>query len=326
MVALSHAVSLVGEPRWFGTAPFGGHLVNLNVGVDFFFVLSGFIVTFVHWDDLGRRDRLGHYAKRRFTRVFPPYWIVLSLIVPVYLAVPSFGEPRQHDWAYIATSYVLFPMPQQPVLGVAWTLTLELFFYLLLGLMIRFGRRAAPLFGLWALAILACQLTGLRAYPFSFVGSEYGAQFLIGMAVAALLQTRRLPRADAVLGLGLLAFFLAMFGLREIQLVADGVYARLVFGIAAGLIIAGAVELERSGRLRLPAGLARPLGAASYAVYLTHVVTESALIRLTATVAPDAFSPNGMMLFLGAAGVAGGVAFHVLIERPLTAAIRRRLR
>src|SRR3954463_5354085 len=72
MVALSHAVGLVAEPRWFGAVGFGGHLANLNVGVDFFFVLSGFIVTFVHWGDIGRRDRLANYARQRFTRVFPP--------------------------------------------------------------------------------------------------------------------------------------------------------------------------------------------------------------------------------------------------------------
>src|SRR5258708_884314 len=122
MVALSHAASLVAEPRYLGSTPFGDRLANMNVGVDFFFVLSGFIITFVHWDDVGRSGRLARYASRRFTRVFPPYWVILTVIVVIYQAVPSFGEPRQHDWLYVLTSYVLLPMPEQPVLGVAWTL------------------------------------------------------------------------------------------------------------------------------------------------------------------------------------------------------------
>ena len=87
MVAMSHALSLLAEPRWLGVEPFGGRFANMNVGVDFFFVLSGFIVTFVHWHDLGRPERLGRYARRRFTRVFPAYWIVLTVIVAVYQAV-----------------------------------------------------------------------------------------------------------------------------------------------------------------------------------------------------------------------------------------------
>ncbi|MBI3515202.1 MAG: acyltransferase [Proteobacteria bacterium] len=324
MVALAHAVSLIAEPRWFGVVAGGGALANMNVGVDFFFVLSGFVVTFVHWDDVGQRERLAHYASRRFSRVFPPYWVILCVIVPVYLAVPTFGEPRQHDWLYIATSYLLFPMPQQPVLGVAWTLTFELFFYLLLALVIRFGWRVLPLFVLWGVAIVACRVAGLDRYPWSFLGSAYGLQFLLGMAIAALLRRGRVGAPGGWLTVGLLGFFLPVFLAPNIQGLADGTVARLVFGAAAGLIIAGAVELERRGRLRAPAWLV-PLGAASYAIYLSHVVTESALIRLTVALAPGALGPIAMLALLGIAAVAGGFAFHYAVERPLTRRLRRHL-
>jgi peptidoglycan/LPS O-acetylase OafA/YrhL len=324
MVALSHAASLIAEPRWFGITPFGDALSNMNVGVDFFFVLSGFIVTFVHWDDFGRRDRLAHYAIRRFTRVIPPYWVVLSVIVPVYLAVPAFGEPRQHDWLYIASSYFLIPMPEQPVLGVAWTLTFEFFFYLLLGLTIRFGRRTAPLFMLWGAGITLSLMLGLRDYPFSFFGSAYGLQFLLGMALAARLRAGPLPRANILLAAGLVGFFLPVFLLPNIQQIGDGIAARLAFGTAATLIIAGSVELERTGRLTIPTFLV-PLGAASYAIYLTHVVTESALIRLGFHLVPGFLGADDMLVALGCAAVIGGLAFHYRIERPLTRALRRRL-
>ncbi|QCI79312.1 acyltransferase [Hankyongella ginsenosidimutans] len=46
------------------------------VGVDFFFVLSGFIICFVHYKDMSRPDRLPRYAWRRLTRVLPTYWVV----------------------------------------------------------------------------------------------------------------------------------------------------------------------------------------------------------------------------------------------------------
>jgi peptidoglycan/LPS O-acetylase OafA/YrhL len=323
MVALSHAVGLIAEPRWFGVV-LDRRLAAFNVGVDFFFVLSGFIVTFVHWPDIGQPGRLGHYAARRFARVFPPYWVVLSAIVPVYLAVPSFGEPRQHDWRYIVSSYLLFPMPEQPVLGVAWTLTFELFFYVLLGLVVRFGWRLLPLFALWGAGIVVCQAGGLAdRYPLSFLGSAYGLQFLLGMALAGLLRTRRAAVPGALLALGLVGFVGPLALLPDLQQVADGVVARLVFGAAAGLIIAGAVELERTGRLRAPALLV-PLGAATYAIYLTHVVTESATIRVTRTLAPG-IGPGAMLGLLAVVAVVGGLAFHRAIERPLTGAVRRAL-
>lgn len=325
MVALSHAESLIAEPRWFGVVPLGGRFANMNVGVDFFFVLSGFIVTFVHWDDFGRPDRLAHYASRRFTRVFPPYWVILTVIVAIYLAVPPFGQPRQHDGFYIVASYLLIPLPEQPVLGVAWTLTFELFFYLLLGLVVRFGRRALPLFALWAAGIIVCLCAGLTArYPFAFFGSAYGLQFLLGMALAAGLRRHRVRAPGLLLAGGLAAFFAPALLWLDIQPIADGTVARLVFGAAAGAIIAGAVELERAGRLRAPALLV-PLGAASYAIYLTHVVTESAAIRLSFDIAPGALGADGMLVLLGGIGIVGGLAYHYAVERPLTAAVRRRL-
>src|SRR3984885_1419086 len=70
LVVLYHAALHVegdvpGSAVLWGLPHFG------HAGVDFFFVLSGFIISFVHRKDVGRPDRLGHYLERRFTRVFP---------------------------------------------------------------------------------------------------------------------------------------------------------------------------------------------------------------------------------------------------------------
>lgn len=322
MVALSHAISLVAEPRWFGTVPFGGALANMNVGVDYFFVLSGFIITSVHWQDFGRPERLRHYAIRRFTRIYPPYWIILSAIVPIYLAVPSFGEPRQHDWLAIFASYLLVPMPEQPVLGVAWTLTYEIFFYLMLGLAIARGRRALPLLLLWLATILTCQLLGLRDYPASFFGNTYGIEFLLGVAAAAWLRHRKAPMPAVLLAIGLIVFFGTAFLAPTIQNPAGGAYARFVFGPAASLILIGSVELERAGRLAVPSWLV-PLGAASYAIYLSHVVTESALIRGAMKLHGAVLGAETMAVLLALAGIAGGLAYHIAVERPALHAVRR---
>lgn len=322
MVALSHALILAAEPRWFGTVPFGGTFANMNVGVDYFFVLSGFLITFVHWQDFGRPDRLARYARRRFTRIFPPYWIILTAVVPVYLAVPSFGVPHQHDWLDIVASYLLLPMPQQPVLGVAWTLTFEVFFYLLLGLVIVMGRRALPLLVVWGAVIALCQLLGLRTYPASFFGNTYGIEFMLGMGAAAWLRRRRIPFPGLLFAAGLGLFFGATFLAPTIQLADDGAWARLVFGPAAALILIGSVELERSGRLAVPSWLV-PLGSASYAIYLTHVVTESALMRGAMHLNSAALGAGAMALLLAAAGVIGGFAFHFAVERPVLRLVRR---
>lgn len=321
MVAMSHAGGLIGEPRWFGVVPFGGWLNNLNVGVDFFFVLSGFIISFVHWNDIGRSERLGGYVSRRFTRVFPSYWIILTLIVPVYLAVPAFGSARQHDWLNVITSYLLFPMPEQPVLGVAWTLTFEVFFYLMFGLLIWFGRAALSIFALWTAGVAICQVTGTDDYPFSFFGNLYCLQFLLGMAIAAQVKVGSVRYPSLLLTIGLVGFFGGIFLAGDIQSVAGGAWARLLFGGTAGLIILSVVNLEPTNRLRVPAWLI-PLGSASYAVYLTHVVAESAIIRLSFRTGWAIVGPHAMFFGLAAAGIACGILYHYLVERRIIMAVR----
>ena len=49
--------------------------VGWNV-VDFFFVLSGFIITYIHLRDLRQRTNLGSFLLKRFNRIYPVFWIV----------------------------------------------------------------------------------------------------------------------------------------------------------------------------------------------------------------------------------------------------------
>ncbi len=324
MVALSHATSLTAEPRWLGTIPFGGALANMNAGVDFFFVLSGFLITFVHWDDFGCPTRLAHYASRRFSRIFPAYWIILSVIVPIYLMEPNFGASRQHNWIYIVASYLLIPMPQQPVLGVAWTLTYEVFFYLLLGIAVVFGRATLALFAAWLGVIVFCQIFGIISYPASFFGNAYGAEFLLGMAVAALHRNGNVRLPGFQLLAGVVVFFATTFFALNVQLPAGGTLARLIFGSASALIILGAVTLEKKGRLSVPKWLL-PLGAASYAIYLSHPVIESALVRIIVRGGLGWIDAIALCFVLLAGGVIGGFAYHFAIERPVTRIVRHRL-
>ena len=52
-----------------------------HAGVDLFFVISGFVILFVHWEDIGRPQRISRYAGRRLTRILPIYWVALALTI-----------------------------------------------------------------------------------------------------------------------------------------------------------------------------------------------------------------------------------------------------
>ena len=324
LVVLDHAGYLVAENRYFGRDAFNGLLLNGHVGVDFFFVLSGFIIATVHWPDIGDRMRLGHYAGRRFFRIMPPYWVILSIVVPIYLG-SSLGVARQHQWSNVLASYLLFPMPEQPVLGVAWTLTFEAFFYLLFAGLIRFGRRFFAVFLGWILVIAVVNADGQHDYPLSFLGSPFNLQFLLGMVVAAA-HRRGLPRSQTgcqyLLWLGLTIFFAGVIFMRPDGVLEVPLVGRTFFGLAAAAIILGASRLEQIRDIRVP-GWLQQFGAMSYSLYLSHVVVESLFMRSIPWLPTGLQTPDAVAVLVSIAALGGGWLYWRLIERPLVRLRRR---
>src|SRR5687767_12943440 len=52
-----------------------------TLGVDFFFTLSGFIITYIHLKDIKERGSVTNFTGRRFIRVFPFYWLTLLALI-----------------------------------------------------------------------------------------------------------------------------------------------------------------------------------------------------------------------------------------------------
>lgn len=61
-------------------------------GVDFFFVLSGFIISYAHPKDIGVSGAMLPYLCKRAIRIYPCYWLLTLAILPVYFLKPDFGR------------------------------------------------------------------------------------------------------------------------------------------------------------------------------------------------------------------------------------------
>lgn len=315
VVVLHHAGNNIAEPRFYDTVLWGGMLQNFNVGVDFFFVLSGFIIAWVHWRDLGHPKRVGRYALRRFLRIYPSYWGIMLPLAALYFTFPQAGKPHQHDMWNLVFSTTLLPYPEQPILGVAWTLVHEMIFYVVFGFLIALGRPAAWLLPAWAVAIVVAQAFTPLSFPFSILLSASNLEFLFGVAAALWLRDRRVPAPRILTLAGAAAFLGFMLFAPHIQDVP--IVGRLAFGIPAMVGILGIVEWERSRGLRVAKPLLA-LGAASYAIYLIHGVTLSATIHILTKFGFRTAPLPLVLLILAAAGIAAGLLYHALVERPLS--------
>jgi exopolysaccharide production protein ExoZ len=329
-VVIHHIQLLLQEPRYGGVAPFGGALFPGYHGVDFFFVLSGFIITYAHWNDIDHPQAIGRYGWRRFSRVIPAYWAVTTLLLVIYLSFPSLGKPSYHDPVVIVTSYLLLPMPDMPVLGVAWTLRFEAIFYVLFAVLILNRRIGIGVFAVWFVAV-AFALPFQLGFPASFFLSELNAQFLMGMMICIMLKRLRPWRPELLAATGV-ALLVAFYGLEAryapafegngLAYAVRDTYGHFAYGIAAAVTILGLAQLELSRKVTIPAPLLQ-LGRASYSLYLIHgfclSLTATVLFRLGGV---TRFGLAPVAVALAASALAGGLLFHAGVERPILRALR----
>jgi len=264
------------------------------IGVDVFFVLSGFLITGLLLRERERHGRvsLSDFYARRARRILPAAAVVLvaTLAVSWFVLSPldlwslagdavavALSVGNIH-FAINATDYFAADAPPSPLLHY-WSLGVEEQFYLiwpaLLIAAMRLGRpRPAAALALAVVTVLSCvaaiALTEpAQAWAFFSLGTRAWQLALGGLLAALALPLARLPRAALVpigwLGLG--AIVLAAFAF-DSAMAYPGV-AALVPACGAAAVVAAGEGRYAVGRLLSVAPL-RFLGRISYSLYLVH--------------------------------------------------------
>jgi exopolysaccharide production protein ExoZ len=289
-----------------------------RAGVDFFFVLSGFIIYLIHVHDIGQPDAFGRYLRKRFTRVYLTYWAVLVILIPVYFINPAFGLGHERTISAIIKSFTLFPADDKGgvlILPLAWTLAHEIVFYVAFGMVILNRLIGRIVLTAW-LAILVCgQLIPTPEYPFDFFLYVKNIEFFFGMLAAKLLVERRLNSSWWVAVAGI-CLFLANSVAETMSYSFYRSPFTLLYGMSAALIIFCLASKEMRGHQLVFLKPFSLLGDASYSVYLVHFTIISAVIKLAVVLGLICTtSAWGSFLWLVICGVCGGIAFHLLVER-----------
>lgn len=329
-------------------------------GVDFFFVISGFIMVYVTGKVQPRLATAGAFLFARAARIYPLWWLFAAIMTAyfflAYGGVPFGAETledgsrmmRENSALHLIYSYALLPQLTVPIHGVGWTLVHEMHFYIGFALLILLPRRFLPL-GLagWAAIILLGTLTGLQQPTatdyISLLLHPLSLEFLGGCGAALLICSGRRFKPMTVLVVGLIAFVAALYLQPYPTDFTLGWGRVLFFGIPSILIVYGAAALEAEDRVRVPRSFV-VLGDWSYALYLGHTLVLSGLrrifdalaARLQGTFLEDVFTigapgilDNLLFYIVGAVGsiVFAGLVFR-LFEKPamtLTGRLRRDL-
>jgi peptidoglycan/LPS O-acetylase OafA/YrhL len=319
-VAAFHLSILMGLERYGGDAAFRDFTRHGFRGVDFFFVLSGFIILFAHLDDIGRPRAVGDYLNRRFVRVYPIYWLYTAGFVTLLLL--GFGTDAKNptnigDWL-TTWSLVRFTAVEPP-LSVAWTLFHEVAFYSMFSLLIlnrRFGIIALAIWGVLCVAFYDYPLEAQRT-PWNVYTAAYNLFFLLGMGACWLY--RRGGKGFIEFGAGLA---IAIFA--SISMGLPNNLSPLILSIGFALLVAGATKMELGGYIKVPAFL-NFIGNASYTIYLAHIPILGVLMKIALGSGLYAAVGARVTYVVVLAGtIAAGCAAYALVERPLLSLFRRR--
>jgi len=333
LVVLYHLGLYMANTDYFGIEAFSVPFAFGSAGVEFFFVLSGFIILSAHRSDIFQPRKLGGYIKKRLIRIYPTYWIIFLPVFLLAITSTSLQHTVPHDIFVIVKSLLLVPQDKTvvggtgaPVLAVAWTLQYEMFFYLFFAFMI-LNRWLSIIF---AVAILYNYIAAQsHTFPFSFLSQDYILLFAMGMLVSLACTSKRIIVSRPLLYVYTGA---VMFICVALDTVADidslEAWSTILYGLSSCLMIFGLVKEEDAGRVVLGGNWMQLLGDSSYALYLIHLPLMSLLCKLSLLTPLDKFGISGAIFFYFvtlSSCLLSSVAFHLRIEKPITAFLRRRL-
>jgi exopolysaccharide production protein ExoZ len=319
------------------------------VGVDVFFVLSGFLMAALLDDAGSGLVAAARFLARRMARLMPAFLLVAAAeVVLARLAVGAWvdgrGEPLTPrvlvDTALMVPTcgeggFGLLPWSCTPVVDVAWTLIYECAFYVMASVAVLLGMRRPAFLAFvlseWIGVFAANGATGWSVPWLAFFGYPGAPHSMILLFAAGIAARCALPwaadRAGTLLPAALAgAAALGLLGHGRATMPAHGspLWAAASVCAVLGFVLLDRVADVRRGRV---GRWAAALGDWSYSLYLVHGMVLSGASR--AVQAAEGWAPGeraaAVLVLTATASIALSALLHTAVERPCAAAFNRRV-
>ncbi len=292
------------------------------LGVDIFFVLSGFVIAYSTRNGPHTFGYLGRFALRRSIRLDPPYWVTIALEMSLIALTMRFFPARATDLPTLAqiVAHVFYAqnlLGYGDIIDIFWTLCYEIQFYLFFVLLL-IARRRVPNRNL-SIVVLAGVFVASLVLQFTTadihgLALERWYQFFMGVMAWWVVGKRVSPWVIGPVWLTVLGASIATNQLYQFV------------GVATSALIVTAGLRGTMGQWLTSAPL-QFLGKISYSLYLIHLLAGWRFVALTGVLlGPFSVSMAWIMYFAGMiVSVLAAAALWWLVERP-TIALSKRVR
>ncbi len=284
-----------GVDRWIANVPAAGW-----IGVNLFFVLSGFLITGILIDARGREHYFRNFYARRALRIFPLYYLVIFFGLHLLPLMPDLHDalvgpypvpPHWPYWAYVTNFSIVERGMTHGILDLTWSLSIEEQFYLVWAVLIW----AVPKDFIGALCAAIIVIEPIARFQALANGADPTSIYVLtffrldGLAIGSLLawlsrrgELQQLERwAKWVVVAGAAGFIAITVDAGDpwwwnprMQQIGFSLIA-----FAAGAVVVMAVSRPEQSLVPrlLSAGWLRAFGKYSYCLYLTHLIVMRAM-------------------------------------------------
>jgi len=294
-----------------------------NIGVDIFFVISGYVMARTTANAGHGLDVSRYFISKRFARIYLGYWPVFLLALAMYY----FHRPEYLADKQLLQSFTLLKFGDYAGLMItpAWSLTFELYFYLFIGLVLTSKWiKPIPVFLLVAVLILLksafTELGNNELLDFFF--SPYIYEFIAGYFICH--YWRHLSAGKWIY----VSLALGATGLATgVQLGDDHGYLRFAAIAAFSASLVWLMLLLESHGLVTFRGPLKRVGDSSYTLYLTHTVLLGLFYSLGIRdyLVAHGFALSGFIACIVLITLLSWV-FYIYIEAPLYKGVKSRLK
>ncbi|MET9318350.1 acyltransferase [Kribbella sp. NPDC003505] len=351
---LPRVESLTGLRWWAAFFVFCHHMTQLaplpvwkflkygTSGVTFFFVLSGFVLT---WSSRPG-TKISTFYRRRFARIFPLYFVTLVAAIFVFY---RFEPPAGMSWikpvsmtVLVLSAFLLQGWSNNPTIlyggnPAGWTLSVEAFFYAYFPFVWRATQKLKTVGGLLLCVTVVVAGGAYRLALFHYKDAVpvlpqpvlHSVAFLFGIGLAIALRSGWKPRipvwfAFLVTGGGLyLLYYSGLHPAKVPGAITMGLcqkeFLTLLYGF---LILAVAARDMRGGRSLLRSKPLVKLGQWSYAFYLVHATIMYAIKEYHGIAGPVGWSNLTWYAGVCALSIVASALLYEFVEHPLERKLR----